>query len=221
MSRNQKEGFDQLIKWLQDSESTLTPSQKQQILELIGTKVRQPHAELLNAVAKASVTLSGSADDIEDLFHVFSMVGEAAEVDRVYFFKNYEVNSEPGVVYSRQVAEWVRDSVSSQLENELLQSLSQSDYPGMYNLFAKGEPFKAIVADIEDAKLRKLFQSQDILSILQLPLFVDGRFYGFIGFDDCTHEKKWTTGEISALEILAVQLTQRFETKIVREQLEN
>ena len=34
---------------------------------------------------------------------------------------------------------------------------------------------------------------------MTVPIFVDGDWWGFIGFDDCTTEREWSPAEIDAL----------------------
>ncbi len=45
--------------------------------------------------------------------------------------------------------------------------------------------------------------TNNIKSILILPLFTNNIFSGFIGFDDCTKERKWTDDEIYIFQTLA------------------
>jgi len=37
-----------------------------------------------------------------------------------------------------------------------------------------------------------LLEPQGILSIVLVPVFVDGRWWGFIGFDECSRERTWS-----------------------------
>jgi PAS domain S-box-containing protein len=216
----EQSNIEQLIAILNKENGILSEAQKEHIVELITQNRNDRHSRLLQAVAKASVILTGSSDPLTLLDEVFELVGKAAGVDRAYYFENFEKEPGSGGIYSRQLVEWVRKNITSQIANEHLQNLSQADYSNMYEYFLRDEPYIAIVGEIKDTRLRNLFESQDILSILQLPLYVNGRFYGFIGFDDCTGEKTWTADEISALKILATHLTHLFEKNHVKLQLE-
>ena len=42
-----------------------------------------------------------------------------------------------------------------------------------------------------------------VLSVLAVPIFVDGRWWGFIGFEDCEHERDWSAAETDALRAAA------------------
>ena len=41
------------------------------------------------------------------------------------------------------------------------------------------------------------------LSVVAVPIFVDGVWWGFIGFEDCEHERDWSAAEIDALRAAA------------------
>ena len=45
-----------------------------------------------------------------------------------------------------------------------------------------------------------------ILSILVLPIFVKETFYGFIGFDDCTRERKWNHDQLIVIRSLGTNI---------------
>ena len=39
-------------------------------------------------------------------------------------------------------------------------------------------------------------QFEDILSIVLVPIFVEGRWWGYIGFDECVEEREWSTAQL-------------------------
>ena len=50
---------------------------------------------------------------------------------------------------------------------------------------------------------RRDMESEDIASLLVVPIFVDGEWWGFVGFDDCRHERRWSRSELEALRATA------------------
>ncbi|MEG1026209.1 MAG: ATP-binding protein, partial [Flavobacterium sp.] len=65
-------------------------------------------------------------------------------------------------------------------------------------------------------KLKKTFFKQLLLdnqikSILVLPLYINDVFTGFIGFDDCTTERKWSEEEIYIFQVLANNISSALE----------
>jgi PAS domain S-box-containing protein len=60
---------------------------------------------------------------------------------------------------------------------------------------------------------RELLESQQIQSILVLPIHVDGAFFGFIGFDQCDRPRDWQDSEIYLLQSAAYTLSQHIERR--------
>jgi GAF domain-containing protein len=58
--------------------------------------------------------------------------------------------------------------------------------------------------------IRDILEPQKILSIIVLPLFMDGKFFGFVGFDECTKYRKWTKSEIELLRTISNVIANAF-----------
>ena len=52
-------------------------------------------------------------------------------------------------------------------------------------------------------ELAGFLQRRNMFSILLVPIMIQGRHWGQIGFDDCTNERDWTEDEIGSLKLLA------------------
>ena len=54
-----------------------------------------------------------------------------------------------------------------------------------------------------------------------MPIFVDGTWWGFIGFDDCATERTWSRAELDALRtassLLAAAIRREFSETVLRE----
>lgn len=50
---------------------------------------------------------------------------------------------------------------------------------------------------------RQALERRRIQSVLQIPVFADGAFWGFIGFDDGRGPRQWSEGEVAALTTMA------------------
>jgi PAS domain S-box-containing protein len=59
------------------------------------------------------------------------------------------------------------------------------------------------VKDFPDSE-KKILSEMGVLSILCIPIFVEEKLWGFIGFSTLHHERIWEKSEISALRIVAV-----------------
>jgi PAS domain S-box-containing protein len=58
------------------------------------------------------------------------------------------------------------------------------------------------VVDFPESE-RSILDPQKIISILVLPIHVHNKFWGFIGFDDCTKKREWSSSEIGLLRSTA------------------
>ncbi len=140
--------------------------------------------------------------DIEDTINeVLKVLGEATGVDRVYWFESLWKGDE---LYVTQRAEWVREGITSQIDNpELRERPHMSIEREIYDTLSKREPYIRKTKEIEDPSIKKLLEEQDIKSIILAPIYVKGRYLGFLGFDSVKEEKEWEEEEISLLNTAA------------------
>jgi len=69
------------------------------------------------------------------------------------------------------------------------------------------------IEDIPGAPEKELLRSQNIKSILVVPLFVNNAFYGFMGFDECLYHRKWLDEDVDILKTTAQIISNAFESK--------
>ena len=81
-------------------------------------------------------------------------------------------------------------------------SRSPLEAPNALSNLAAGQPFVGLVADLPEPE-RSMLGEQGIVSLLILPIFSAGSFWGFMGFDDCVQATHWQKEEISLLRIVA------------------
>jgi len=168
------------------------------------TKTREIQAQLiirekiLKAVADSLRKLLGKGDVLENIKHGLNNLGESADVDRAYLFLNHY--DEEGNGFTSQKLEWNSRGIEPQINNPDLQDIP-FDLVGSFMItLAKGLPFEAITEELDpEEDVYKILAPQNIKSILVIPLFVREKFWGFIGFDDCTHNRIWSDAEHSIL----------------------
>ncbi len=120
-------------------------------------------------------------------------LGEAVEVSRVYLFEH---NFKTACV--NNIHEWCASGIEAQIEN--LQEIPAQNLEWWTQSLEKdGLISFSDVNDIPDDFTRETLQSQNIVSILVVPLFVNNAYFGFIGFDDCVNYKEWPDEDIRLL----------------------
>ncbi len=155
---------------------------------------------ILTAIAVSTEKLLKN-NNLDQLFkEIFSIVGQATNIDRIYYFENNEVEH-----YFSHKNEWVNNSknIQPQINNAALQRMLHEDNMIYYQVLSQKQVFKAKSSQINDSFIYERLCSQGILSILLFPIFINDVFRGFLGFDDCTKEREWTEEEVSILQILA------------------
>ncbi|WP_020402830.1 PAS domain S-box protein [Gracilimonas tropica] len=175
-------------------------------------------SSLLAANAKVTGTLIKNEDWIEALAETFDAVGKAVEVDRVYYFETHTHPNTNELLISQRI-EWSREDVEPQLDNPELQDIKINDYNDHFPKLQKNKVYQALVKDISDHRLKSILEGQDIISILHIPIFVDGHFQGFIGFDDCQKERIWDEEEIQYLQTLASNISSAIKLRQTTEEL--
>ena len=140
------------------------------------------------------------------LKQVFAMVGEHVKVDRIYFFE-FHTDSITKEELTSQRFEWVKNGIEPMIDNPDLQNLPVEIAADFMRPLQDNKPFEAIVRLMPEGNTKEILSSQDILSILVLPIWIEGRMYGFIGFDDCTHERGWNEEELHFLQSITSNLS--------------
>jgi len=167
--------------------------------------IRQRDA-ILQAVAYAAGRLLPARSWITAGPEIFRRLGEATQVSRVYLFATFRVpdGEGPGEEFLRQILEWTAPGIEPQIGNPELQHLPVAA-PGLREwaeLLAAGQIVAGLPRELTREQ-RELLESQGIRSIVMVPVFVSGQWWGFIGFDDCATERQWSPVETEALRAAA------------------
>ncbi len=165
----------------------------------------QRQEELLYAVARAIHFLLSETSIDEAVQQALALVGRATGQDRAYLFE-YHVDPKTGENLTSQRYEWVKDSVSIQINNPELQNLSFDHlFPRWFALLSQGQAVAGPIREFP-ATEQSILAPQDIISLMVVPVEVEGRFWGFVGFDNCTTDYEWGDKERVILASLAASL---------------
>ncbi len=173
---------------------------------------------ILKAVNYSAEAFLKSTDWEMVIQEVLMRLGMATEVSRAYLFKNHF--SEEGDRLASQLYEWVAPSITPQIDNPDLQNFSYkaTGFSRFEAILSEGQPFQGIVREFPERE-QWVFTSQDIQSILIVPIFVENEWWGFIGFDECLIERQWSVAEVDALRSLAGILGAAIQRKKAEEAL--
>jgi PAS domain S-box-containing protein len=185
---------------------------------------------ILEAVRFAADRFLGEATGWEESVRaVLGRLGEATGVSRVYIFENHA--GPGGGLWNVQRYKWLAPGVSPGLPagpagSRITDFSYRDDGSGRWadfgrweEILVRGEPIYGNTRDFPEGERTFLAEKLGILSMVLVPIFVEGRWWGFIGFDECVEEREWSTAEVGALGAAAGTLGAAIRRKQVEEQL--
>ena len=128
---------------------------------------------------------------------ILNIIGKMFNVSRAYIFESTEDG-----LYVNNTYEWCNDGIEPQIT--LLVNIPILDFGGDYrkNFNEEGIFYCPNLEDCSE-ELQELLGAQGILSTLQVSITEEGKFKGFVGFDDCVIHRLWTQDQINALVFIA------------------
>lgn len=167
--------------------------------------------KMLKSIAMATKELLSNPNFALATQRAITILGEGASVDRAYLFENSK--NEKGDLFSSQRFEWSAMGVPPEIDNPDLQGIPMAMYGEAVDFLIENKVYQTIVSELADVELKGLLEGQEIKSILLIPIFVGKEFWGYVGFDDCTHEKVWSEAETALLLSFADSISNALERK--------
>ena len=154
--------------------------------------------QILEAVSDAAERLLAEPNWRDAVGVLLARLGLAASVSRAYLFECG--TRADGKRVASQRNEWVAEGIAPEQDNPVLQDMcfEEVGLARVEELSVRNDLYAGLVAGFP-AEERALFEPQGIKSIMTVPIFVDGGWWGFIGFDDCLSEREWSAAETDAL----------------------
>ncbi|MDO4552776.1 MAG: diguanylate cyclase, partial [Bacillota bacterium] len=150
-------------------------------------------------VERVISALYGVTDTEKAISSVLEMLGTYCDVSRVYIFENSPDGSRCSNTF-----EWCAEGVEPQKDN-----LQDFDYGLMggtenyrRNFDERGLFYCPDVEELPRAQ-QDYLKPQGIYAMLQCALLDSGRFCGFIGYDECRDNRKWTREQVEELNLSA------------------
>lgn len=128
---------------------------------------------------------------------ILEIVGRAYDVSRVYIFEDVEDGN-----VCNNTFEWCNTGIEPEINN--LQGIRYGDDIGDYrkNFDENGVFYCKDIRKLEP-KLYEMLNLQGIFALLQCAIFDDGKFIGYVGFDECKKNRYWTREQIDSLTLIS------------------
>ena len=168
--------------------------------------------------------VSGTVEQYKVLNLALEQLRGGARTSRAYIFRN--ILEEGQVTYMGMHAEVCAPTIPPQIDNPNNQKFPWSELPvEMFRMLEANNSFGGPVrrAFASTPGLVEIFlnQEQPLLSILCLPIFMDDRWWGFVGFDDCQIEREWDEQEILMLRTAAEMIGNTLQRWQAEDRLQN
>jgi len=174
------------------------------LAELIGVTVSTRRYEaILEAVAASARELLRTSDLKKSLPWVLERLGRATEVDRTHII---EFGSEPVSLEQRPVVRhyvWSASGVSPASYEDERGSVTEAGLGSWLPKLKRGEVIFGNARDFHSRAARALLERGDVKSVMAVPVFTEGQWWGLIAFDECGCERHWGPGEIETFKTLA------------------
>jgi PAS domain S-box-containing protein len=128
-------------------------------------------------------------------------LGENLGVDRCYVFQN-KIDTD-GILKLYYEHEWCKNGTTPYIGSPELNGYPYESFPGLYEALVLDQTMYGLVEEAENEFFKEILTMQGILSYLFAPIFSNGFFWGWIGFDDCTFARRWKPEEVDAIHTVA------------------
>lgn len=162
-------------------------------------------------LAACSQALLGDDTKSDVLTEALNHLLEASGTSRVYIFENFD-DPEYGLCF-RQTHGVCAPGVSTNLDNPDVQhGVYKKGFKRWQETLSQGKLILGFIESFPESE-KVILEPQDILSILVLPLWVSGKWYGFIGYDDVEIQRDWNEEDIRLLQTAAEMVSIYIEGK--------
>jgi PAS domain S-box-containing protein len=152
---------------------------------------------ILKAVNYASELFFKYNYTTQSIADVLKRLGEATDVSRVYIFENFEDKKKQ--IYTSLLFDWAAPNVIEEVEGGILKEIYYKDgFSRWAKELGEGKPVYGNIGDFPRSE-NKLLGKLGLLSIVIMPIFVNNKWWGFIGLDECCMPRQWTEAELNAL----------------------
>ncbi len=169
---------------------------------------------IIESVISRISLMTSASDDLEHFLNMsLRIIGTTLKLSRSYIY-NYSYETDT----MNNTFEWFSPGMYP-LKVEV-SSFTAGHMPLFFNQLKSGYNFCfSDIDEIPEQNTRNLLKSQNVLSILVVPLFVNGCYYGCIGFDDCLEQRSWMEEDIELLLSVSRIITGFIERKKFEESL--
>jgi PAS domain S-box-containing protein len=167
--------------------------------KLVELDLRQRES-ILEAVTFAAEQFLKTSDWRLEIERVLERLGVTMHVTHAYLFEDHiDAAGEP---LTSMRYEWTAPGFASDLDNPEFQNsrINEQGYEAEIEAMSRGDVRAGNVSSFNPVEKRAM-NRMGVKAILEVPIFVNNREWGAMGFDDLEQEREWTGAEVDALKI--------------------
>ncbi|MBE9045327.1 GAF domain-containing protein [Pleurocapsales cyanobacterium LEGE 10410] len=183
-------------------------------------RVLEKRDRILAATAEASNVLLTGADFDEAVNRALQIIGESIDTDRIAIVENFDNPSNLSYLYWKITYEWDSPDTISQMNHP---EVAQGSYEGIeewYEIFTKGQTISCQLEELPEP-FRSKMAKIGLKTIHTVPIFIEGKYWGNVGIDDCREATHRSEAELSILKTAAACIggaIERERTRRAKEQ---
>ena len=188
--------FNNMTKQLKQQRQTIEDEREKLLVHFHETvqarlEIERAH-NLMHAVNEAAVLLleANTKDYINTIIRGMELIGQCAVLDGVHAWQS--VQKSDGEAYCQCVCRWRRNRLAPEIPLEF----PFHRIPHWAHQLPAGEIVNGPISSFPEEE-RLFMKDFRILSLLVIPIFINGKFWGFVSFDDCYMEREFSESEIS------------------------
>ncbi len=163
---------------------------------------------LLGAVADlAAHVLNHPLDSPDSWKTAISSLGEKTDIDRIYVYQML-----PSQESCSLVTEWTHPTISSHPAVSLPSHLdfAEAGLHAWFLAFSSNNPVIGLAEEFSEQE-RQFLASIQSISCAIVPIHLNEKLWGFLGFDECRRRRSWNPEEVSLLKSAAALIGSRLD----------
>lgn len=157
---------------------------------------------ILEATASAANALLTLDNFDQAVNTALQIIGESVDTDRVLVIENFAPSTDLAPGEWRVLYEWIFLHAISQISDP---ELSQGTWEGIeewYELLSRGQGISRLLEEMPEP-FRSVQVKLGLKALHVVPIFVEGKYWGTVGFDDCREAKRRSPSELAVLKLAA------------------
>ena len=177
---------------------------------------------MLDAVAYAATRFLANAAWREHIPDLLKRLAHATKMSRVTLFQVHDGPQGYRVQSCR--FDWAEEGLATLSDDPRYRDMTLTDDDDLSHMGEwaqrreRGEVIQARLSELTGIT-RQIFIEHGTFSFLSVPIMVKGRWWGFLGFDDCHEERGWSSAEIHVLKTAAALISAAVERDTADEQI--